>query len=318
MKNRILEKIKYELQFKNPQYYTRIKEKVTKTYLRRVLKRRALALPPISLNADNAALTLAILANKRNLFESIAAIYSFCFWYKNVHVDYHEDGTLSEDDILILEKKFPGIIVYRRAAQDQLTGDYLISQGLHSCAQLRNEFVLSLKLVDTVYNKRSKYLLLIDSDVLFFARPNEIIDIVENGTFKGCYNKDQSNYYCFSNEIMEKYLQTRVVDQFNSGVFLFDFDLDFLQFVEEILKNELVLPAPWHIEQTLFAMYVTHAGNFKELPESYDLASRRRNMGHPITSEHYVHNAGYNFHKDFIYKLYPMFKKANQESFEQH
>jgi hypothetical protein len=55
-------------------------------------------------------------------------------------------------------------------------------------------------------------------------------------------------------------------------------------------------------------MYVTYKGGFAEFPKEYDLAKKERNKGNKIISEHYVHNTGYDQHKDFIYKLYPIYK----------
>ncbi|HEY4324128.1 MAG TPA: hypothetical protein VGN20_09080 [Mucilaginibacter sp.] len=311
MKDNILKKISYELQFKNTQYYKRVKDKVLKTHYQRVLKKRLLSLPPLATAKEGAPLTLAILANKRNFYESVAAIYSFGFWNKNIYINYHEDGTLTEHDISVLKNIFPNINIFKRVTQDQIIGEYLINEGFHNSAHLRNNFVLSLKLIDTVFNKKSKYLLLIDSDVLFFSRPNEILDIVENGTFNGCYNKDVTDAYCFSIEMMDKYLPAPIVSRFNSGVFLYNFDVDFFHFVESILKNEKMSSIPWHIEQTLFAMYVTKVGNYKDLPETYDVCRIERSLGNKIISEHYTHNTGFDIHKDFIYKIYPQIINKN-------
>ena len=56
-------------------------------------------------------------------------------------------------------------------------------------------------------------------------------------------------------------------------------------------------------------MYASHKGDFLPLPKNYDVGKRERKLGTKLTSEHYVHNTGYDFHKDFIDKLYPIFKK---------
>jgi hypothetical protein len=65
----------------------------------------------------------------------------------------------------------------------------------------------------------------------------------------------------------------------------------------------------WHLEQTLLAMYASHKGKFLGLPKDYDLGQRYKKAGNAVISEHYVQGTAYDFHKDFIYKLYPLYSK---------
>jgi hypothetical protein len=308
MIKKILRKIKYELEFNNTGYYTRISERVMRLYYKKIRRRLLLKLPSLVLKTDHTTLTLTILANKRNFDDSLAALYSFCFWRTSIKVHYHEDGTLSEKDIALLHQIFPGIKVFRRQEQDVKAIQYLNKQGLKGCAKLRQDLVLSLKLIDTILEKDTKYMLMIDSDVLFFKRPDEILKIVDEGVLNGCYNVDVSNVYSYSDEIFSKYLSDKILDRVNSGVILHNFDTDAFVFMDSVLENELKLPASWHIEQTMMAMYASKVQNFIPLPDYYDLARRLRNQGKPIVSEHYVHHTGYDIQKDFITKLYPFYQ----------
>jgi uncharacterized protein (UPF0248 family) len=305
---KILQKIKYELQFNNTQYYTRVSERVLKGYYKKIRRKQLLQLPPLALKTENAQLTLSILASKKNFDDSLAAMYSLCFWRTNIKIHYHEDGSLQEEDIAILNKLFPGIKVFRRKAQNEKVINYLNNQGLTYCAKLRESFVLSLKLIDTLLEKDTPYMLMIDSDVLFFSRPDEIFKVVDDAVLNGCYNVDIANVYSFTDEILSKYLDNDILNCVNTGVFLHNFDKGSFAFMENILANELKLPSPWHMEQTLFAMYATKVQNFIPLPAYYDLARQLRDRGKPIVSEHYVHHTGYNIQKDFIDKLYPLYR----------
>jgi hypothetical protein len=73
------------------------------------------------------------------------------------------------------------------------------------------------------------------------------------------------------------------------------------------MDKEFHAVTSWHLEQTLFAMYASIKGNFLPLPKYYDIVRRERNLGNKLTSEHYCHNTGYDMHKDFIYKLLPIY-----------
>jgi len=309
MIGKIIKKIKYELQFKNPVYYRRIVDKITKNNYQRVLGNKIRKLKPIVLEKENADLTLAMLSNKRNFNESMAALYSFCFRYKNVRIHYHEDGTLTEKEFAILTKVFPGIEIFKRKEQNVKVNDHLLAKNLSHSAQLRSHFIFSLRTFDMIIEKTTPYLLQVDSDVLFFSRPDEIIDIVENKNRNGCYNSDVGNSYTFRPEIIAKYISKPVVDRFNAGLFMHNLDEEFFYFVENVLEKQPEAASSWHLEQTLFAMYVTEKGNFIELPQYYDLARRERDKGNLIKSEHYVHNTGVDIHKDFIHKLIPLYVK---------
>jgi uncharacterized protein (UPF0248 family) len=308
MIKKVIRKIKYELQFNNTSYYTRISEKTQKTAYKWLLKKKIQSLPPIVLQSENAGLTLATLSNKRNFYESVAALYSFCFWNKNVYLHYHEDGTLTEKEIRFLKKMFPGIKVFLRSDQNIKVKALLASKGLENCKKLRDVFFLSIKLFDMIIEKRTTYLLHIDSDVLFFSRPDEILDIVEKGNYNGCYNRDVSNSYTFDNDTMSGYLTSEMINRFNSGLILHNFDELFFSFINKVMEGNLYKTESWHLEQTLLAMFASEKGNFLGLPKHYDLARKEMFLGNKITSEHYVYGGGSAFHKGFIHNLYPLFK----------
>ncbi len=309
MLQKIIRKIKFELQFNNTRYYTRVSEKILKTAYQALLRKRINQLLPIVLQQENPRVTLSILANKKRFYESIASLYSFCYWKKDINIHYHEDGTLTKKEFDLLRKIFPGIRIFIRSEKDISVPDYLSAKGLHNCEELRGYYLFSIKLFDMIIEKKTPYMLHIDSDVLFFSKPNEILEIIETGSFNGCYNLDVINAYTFDSETMSEYVPTPILSRFNSGVLLHNFDESFFNFADLVMDNKPEAVTSWVIEQTLFAMYATLKGNFMPLPKYYDLARKERNLGNKLVSEHYVHNTGYDFHKDFIYKIYPGYER---------
>lgn len=309
MIKKLIKKVKYELKFNNTQYYTRFSDKVLKSYYKRLLRLKVNQLTPIFTQKENSKLTLSILANRKNFYESIAALYSFCFWTQDIHIHYHDDGTLNDPEKEILKKIFPGIEFFKKDKQNDNVIEYLLSNGLPNCAKLRGHFLFSIRLFDMLIEKKTPYILQIDSDVLFFSKPTEILNIIEKENANGCYNQDVTNAYTFNNETIIKYVSNPMLSKFNAGVLLHNFDKYFFNFIEMILENEPQSTGSWHLEQTLFAMYATQKGSFEALPKCYDLGKKERNLGNSIISEHYVHNTGYDIQKDFIYKLCPIYLK---------
>jgi hypothetical protein len=233
----IVKKIRYELQFKNTNYYRRLTDKLFKNLYQYKLRKKTISLKPITLNKTNAKLTLATLANKNRFYESVAALYSFCFWEQNIHIHYHEDGTLDEYEIGLLHSIFPGITVFRRSEQNIKCGELLTAKGLSNAAHLRQNFLFTIKLVDMIVEKRTPYLLHIDSDVLFFAKPVEILEIVANNSHNGCFNQDVSNAYSFDTETLKKYIKVPMLPYFNSGLIMHNFDEDFFGFIDNVMKD---------------------------------------------------------------------------------
>jgi hypothetical protein len=307
MINRIIQKIKFELQLKNSNYYRRISDKLSKTIYQRILHKKFNLLAPITLQKENAKFTLAILANKKRFYESVATLYSFCFWERNIYIHYHEDGTLTDDEINFLKKVFPGITIFRRVAQNSKIKNILLSKGLENCAQLRDHFLFSIRSFDMIIEKKTPYLLQVDSDVLFFSKPDEVLDSVKKGDLNGCFNKDIVNAYTFDEATMGKYIPLPVISNFNAGLFLHNFDETFFDFVDSIMEKEPQAATSWHLEQTLFAMYASYKGNFLGLPKDYDLGQKHKKAGNKVKSEHYVQGTASDFHRDFIYKLFPIY-----------
>jgi hypothetical protein len=144
--------------------------------------------------------------------------------------------------------------------------------------------------------------------VLFFSRPDEVLDIVEKGNYNGCYNLDVGDSYTFDNDTMASYLSSKMISKFNSGLILHNFDELFFDFINKVMEGNLYKTESWHLEQTLLAMFASEKGGFLGLPKTYDLARKEMLLGNKLISEHYVYGGGSAFHQDFIYNLYPLFK----------
>ena len=307
MIEKITKKIRHELKFGNTRYYERISEKILQSIYKKRLRKKVEELPPLVLNTEKPMLTLATVANKRNFYESVAALYSFCFWKRDISIHYHEDGTLGEEEISFLKTKFPGIKVFLRNEQNKKVDEELASRGLSNCRDLRECFFLSIKLFDMILEKKTNYLLHIDSDALFFRKPEQIIAIADAAKLNGCYNADAHNAYTFPAEMMEKYTHKPMLERFNSGLLLHNFDESVFNFIEQIMEGRAGAASSWHLEQTLLAMCASYRGDFLMLPEDYDLGRKRRKKGHNLISEHYVNHTGHDFHKDFINQISPQF-----------
>ncbi len=204
-----------------------------------------------------------MLLNHRMVLEGGWAIYSFMYFSKRrCHPMIHNDGTLNAKDISFLKSLFPGIDIISRVDANREVIDALEKKGFSRCAQLRKNSILSLKLFDTIHYSREKRLVILDSDVLFFKYPKEILDSLDLKRSL-VYFPDNGHRYILNEEEMRSLLGRPCVAKLNSGVMTVSAkDVDWAR-IERYLSN----PKFWngdgtgnyYSEQTLWAMELTHA-----------------------------------------------------------
>jgi hypothetical protein len=112
--------------------------------------------------------------------------------------------------------------------------------------------------------------------------------------------------------MMETYVHKPMLERFNSGLLLHNFDEGIFNLIEQVMEGRADATVSWHLEQTLLAMYASYCGGFLMLPKEYDLGRRGRTEGHSLISEHYTHHTGHDFHKDFINQISPQFMAPNK------
>ena len=106
----------------------------------------------------------------------------------DVGVVVHDDGSLTEDDAVLLKEQLPGLRIIRRAEADAAVSDLLAAYP--ACRSFRfgevnvtnhrgqsyNMFIMSLILFDINLLTACDKIIILDADVLFFRRPDIIAD----------------------------------------------------------------------------------------------------------------------------------------------
>ncbi|MCA1963703.1 MAG: hypothetical protein LDL31_07135 [Prosthecobacter sp.] len=126
----------------------------------------------------------------------------------------HDDGSLQPWQLGRLRSLFPGFVHISRERADREVGQALEERGLVKCASLRRGLVFALKLFDAVFYAKNERIIIMDSDVLFFTRPEALL---RGGC---CYSPDNNDQcYCLSTAKMRALLGMEPVYRFNPGVF---------------------------------------------------------------------------------------------------
>jgi hypothetical protein len=191
---------------------------------------------------------------------------------RNWRIVLHEDGTLPADAAARLRDLGLNISVVSRREADARTAAALQSTPL--CARYRTEHPLGLKIFDVPLLQAAPRFLLIDPDVLFFQRPDEILRRVDDSRDDHCYfNKDVAEASNVSAAEARQKLGVTLLPQVNSGLCLLPTRALDLAFCERALRETTVLRGHfWRVEQTLFALCASRHGRAGLLAPTYEVS----------------------------------------------
>ena len=196
----------------------------------------------------------------------------------------HDDGTMGEDGRDALEAHFPGLRYIPAARSDAETAEALAAYP--RTLAFRKDFKLARKVVDFRHYLRGERMLLLDSDVLFFEHPVELLRRIEDPAYrKNSLNADISTSYTVEAATVKAELGIEMVERINSGLGLIHrASMDF-EHVERLLAIPGILGHFWRIEQTVYALASMLHG-YEMLPPEYDVY-RGEGLG-DRPSRHYV------------------------------
>ena len=129
-------------------------------------------------------------------------------------------------------------------------------------------------------------MLLLDSDVLFFAPPVELLWRIDDPRYcKNTANADVATAYTTDARTAGQYTGVELIERFNSGLGLIHRGSMRLDWIEEFLGIPGIVGHFWRIEQTLFALCSSRFGA-EHLPPEYDVYLSRGLGNRP--SRHYL------------------------------
>lgn len=181
----------------------------------------------------------------------------------------HSDGSLSPQVLATLRKHFPEARLIDRRRADREVLNAIAGYPRAAAFRLQNHF--AIKLLDFGHYLKAKRLVSLDSDVLFFDRPDAVIRCLEDpGRPINYANGDLDSSYTVSSGDARRLAGVELVGRLNAGFGLFHRDSLRLDWIEEFLALPGILGHWWRIEQTLYALCSSRFG-CELLPPEYDV-----------------------------------------------
>ncbi|MFN6460351.1 MAG: hypothetical protein RMZ41_000705 [Nostoc sp. DedVER02] len=243
--------------------------------------------------AGEGAIEVHMLLHHKRIYEGLWALYSFAYFCdKPCRIVVHNDGSLTNIDLGLLNQLLPQCQVIDRETANSVVLNYFHQAGLIKCAQFREKLIFALKLFDPFFFSKNRAFILLDSDVLFFSRPQELLDGIEANEnpadLTNLYSVDNSYRYSLQSTELATLLGKDCIERFNPGVLrAYQGTLDFMR-IEQYLQckdfwNEDGT-ANYYAELTLWAMELTRS-NALPLPNTYAICPDPKSPN--VVSGHY-------------------------------
>ncbi|MBT8400277.1 MAG: hypothetical protein KJO98_07360, partial [Rhodothermia bacterium] len=186
---------------------------------------------------------------------------------------FHDDGSLSQLEVRTLREQLPGCIVATRREADQRAEDEL--SDFPRILEYRRNQVMALKLVDVALWSRGSRTCYIDSDVLFFRRPEFFIEALDGTQVGNYFNRDIHSAYVRTPEEIESCLGILPRARLNAGLWVLwtkDIDLDTIEkwLNHSCFEDHLYA---YTLDQTFISMLATISDSGVDyLPPDYDVS----------------------------------------------
>jgi hypothetical protein len=187
-----------------------------------------------------------------------------------------------------LYRHFPRARIIPQHEASKIVERWLREQHLVRLLEARRQSPFMLKLTDIPICSRAQNIIILDSDVLFFKRPHELLTAGPTPVSVSLFQRDPASTYNISEAQAQTDLGIALAPQVNTGIALFARESLELGRCEEYLAHPAVRRASGWIEQTLHALCASDAKRVQYLPASYVLSLRHDLDLADATARHYA------------------------------
>jgi hypothetical protein len=249
------------------------------------MKKASNSLPPIISNAEG--YPIYFLTGKNYIFQTLFCAYSLVK-FSNEKFQFYliDDGTFNERIINNLNVKMPGVKIVNKQKIEENLNFKLPQKNFNFLRKKRTIYPHLKKLTDIHSCEENDFKLVLDSDMLFFEEPQQLIEFIKIG--QGCIHmEDCEESYGYSNTLMEKLSQSKIPSLINVGVI--GIRTEYINWDE--INNwinilEIEEGTSYFLEQALSAMIIASHNKYLLDPNKYIVNPISFDQGHIL--HHYV------------------------------
>lgn len=218
------------------------------------------------------SVSVHLLVSSKTWHAGLLAAISFEFFTgRRWNLFIHEDGSVDQKARQRIERVLPGVRFIPRKESEEITRKALADYP--ACWTHRAKHNLFLKFFDIPLFAPEERFVFLDSDVLFFKKPEEILTWVDEGREDFFYNEDTKEKYCIPRHEIQKELGIELWPRFNSGLMLVPKKSLSLRLAEQLLLTfETKAHHPQFFEQTLYALMASAWNQGGALPPTYEIS----------------------------------------------
>ena len=185
----------------------------------------------------------------------------------------HSDGSLTEEDIKMWKKVIDSLVVIPRDEADAKVASEYREDTKH-LYDWRCNYGTSPQLVDSHLYGEAPGIIVMDSDVLVFSKPKELLDSAVESEVKFVWCHDVRNAYSTTPELMKEVTGITLPDRFNCGMLVTprltrENHLKLDEIMEQIHQDGRIDLRRYWACQTYYALLSTDVPGSKALPKSY-------------------------------------------------
>lgn len=259
-----------------------------------VLLQEILRFPPIPLSPPGSAPEVRLLTCHAHAWLSLYALYSF-YHTTGLHLPLvlHDDGTLTQQDLSLYARLFPGMTCVTRSDADRQMEAQL--SDYPDILLWRQTFSLAPKVLDLPMLATPPFFILLDSDLYFFNRPREFLDHLSachNGARYNVFGYNSKTAYALARWQVQASTGIDLPKRLNSGFGIVHSDCLDLATIRTLLAQQDLLHQPFWMEQTAYAALSARYG-LNMLPENdYQIVSgpkpREAVMRHYVSTHRHL------------------------------
>ena len=226
------------------------------------------------------------------LKDYLCALWALKTFYFAAGVSYplvvHLNGTMTTRALSRLRTHLPNARILQQQDIEGTVTNWLVNHNCPRLQQVRSKNGFMLKLVDVNLLSEARRLLVLDSDVLFFRRPDELLSAVRGAPDGMLFQRDADSTYNLTLDEARTELGINLAPRVNTGIMLFTKSAVDLCRCEALLEHPAVARQTGWVEQTLYALVASAGDSVRYLSADYLVSLEPEESLASLVARHYA------------------------------